>query len=94
MKTLLPFLLFGLLAVPAKAAEPYDQLPPASEGKACCRGPTQFRVFRGLFSIASRSFRKRAYCERSRSMRRNMLPALSWWLSPKAEDISRRVDAV
>ena len=34
MKTLLPFLLFGLLAVPAKAAEPEDQLPPAPEGKA------------------------------------------------------------
>jgi Ca2+-binding EF-hand superfamily protein len=34
MKTLLPFLLFGLLAVPAKAAEPEDQLPPSPEGKA------------------------------------------------------------
>ena len=34
MKTLLPFLLFALLAVPAKAAAPDDQLPPAPEGKA------------------------------------------------------------
>ena len=33
MKTLLPLLLLGLLAVPAKAAEPDDQLPPAPEGK-------------------------------------------------------------
>ncbi len=34
MKTLLPFLLLGLLAVPAKGAEPDDQPPPAPEGKA------------------------------------------------------------
>jgi beta-glucanase (GH16 family)/Ca2+-binding EF-hand superfamily protein len=34
MKTLLPCLLFGLLAVPAKAAVPEDQLPPAPEAKA------------------------------------------------------------
>ncbi len=33
MKTLLPFLLLGLLAVSAKTAEPEDQLPPAPDGK-------------------------------------------------------------
>ena len=33
MKTLLPFLLLGLLAIPAKAGESDDQLPPAPEGK-------------------------------------------------------------
>ena len=34
MKTLLPFLLLGLLAVTAKATEPDDQLPPAPQGKS------------------------------------------------------------
>jgi beta-glucanase (GH16 family) len=33
MKTLLPFLLLGLAAIPAKAGESDDQLPPAPEGK-------------------------------------------------------------
>jgi hypothetical protein len=34
MKTLLPFLLPGLLVVTATAAEPDDQLPPAPQGKS------------------------------------------------------------
>ena len=33
MKTLLPFVLVGLLAVNARAIEPGDQLPPQPEGK-------------------------------------------------------------
>ena len=33
MKTLLPLLLLGLAAIPAKAGESDDQLPPAPEGK-------------------------------------------------------------
>ena len=34
MKTLLPFLLLGSLAVTAKAVEPDDQLPPTPQGKS------------------------------------------------------------
>jgi beta-glucanase (GH16 family) len=34
MKTLLPFLLPGLLAVTTRATEPDDQLPPAPQGKS------------------------------------------------------------
>ena len=34
MKTLLPFLLPGLLAVTARATEPDGQLPPAPQGKS------------------------------------------------------------
>ena len=34
MKTLLPFLLLGLLTLSARATEPDDQLPPAPEGKS------------------------------------------------------------
>ena len=34
MKTLLPLLLLGLLALSARASEPGDQLPPAPHGKS------------------------------------------------------------
>ena len=55
------------------------------------RGQARFWVFASCFSMAARSFRKRALATRCRSIRRTILPALSGWLRPNAVEISRRV---